>query len=183
MKSLVFPIIGSLVIGGGVITAPIYAPFIEKAIEDSKEPGPIPEPESITIDVYHWEPNPYLEWMGYLLSDPFTPELNKEYSFVIDLSKYEKDIWPQTVSKLEYNKESVKTDCYEVIDVIVDDEHLEKWTDKKCPPGTYYVMDDLLSPNQCIYANQTFTKRSTYTYKIKFVKPVTDIYFVFGLET
>ncbi|MCQ3914590.1 MAG: hypothetical protein MJ201_02130 [Mycoplasmoidaceae bacterium] len=53
MKSLVFPIIGSLVIGGGVITAPIYAPFIEKAIEDSKEPGPIPEPESITIDVYH----------------------------------------------------------------------------------------------------------------------------------
>lgn len=42
MKSLVFPIIGSLVIGGGAITAPIYAPFIEKAIEDSKEPQPIP---------------------------------------------------------------------------------------------------------------------------------------------
>ncbi|MCQ3914635.1 MAG: hypothetical protein MJ201_02395 [Mycoplasmoidaceae bacterium] len=42
MKSLVFPIIGSLVIGGGAITAPIYAPFIEKAIEDNKEPGPIP---------------------------------------------------------------------------------------------------------------------------------------------
>lgn len=42
MKSLVFPIIGSLVIGGGAITAPIYASFIEKAIEDSKEPQPIP---------------------------------------------------------------------------------------------------------------------------------------------
>lgn len=88
MKSLVFPIAGSLVIGGGAITAPIYATFIEKAIEDSKEPTPIvPSYDyKYELDVFHKDKYGR-EFSCFYSSEsiPTTLERDKTYLFHTNL--------------------------------------------------------------------------------------------------
>lgn len=154
MKTLVFPIIGSLVIGGGAITAPIYAPFIEKAIEDNKEPGPIPTDDVLLNHEWHNS----IHDTGYLYSDPLVLSDGDEFSFIASFALWqggtEYGLFLEFGHLNEKGRPDLSFKSFTLEELYVDGELIPEGRDTWYSDGDYIGIKNKLS-------EQIFTNKST----------------------